>query len=187
MSSHPSQPASTTGASQRIRREPPRIEGILPDKAVGGLVLLAIGIVILASRLTPGFGEYALLAVGIVCLVAFAVTREYGYAVATGIVGGMGVGVIFTTMATDPYDGVAFLAAFAGGFVVVWLLGLLADPRVTNPWPWIPAVLFAAVALTIVTETSTILDALVVVSIGALILGGLKAVRDSRREARTDG
>lgn len=159
------------------------MDGVIPTKAVGGLVLVAIGLIIVASYAIPGFGEWVLLAVGVVCLVAFAATREYGYAVATGITGGLGVGVILTTMFTDPYDGVVFLLAFAGGFVVVWLLGLVAKPRETNPWPFIPAILFAAVAVTIVTETSTLLDALVVIAVIGLIAGGLKAVRDARKES----
>lgn len=158
-------------------------DAIMPDKAVGGLVLVAIGLVIIASYFVPGFGEYALLTVGIVCLVAFAMTREYGLAVAAGIVTGMGVGVILTTMATDPYDGVAFLLAFAGGFASVWVLGFFADPRETNPWPLVPAALFAAVAVTVATESSTVLDAVVVVFVIALIAGGLKALRDARKEA----
>jgi hypothetical protein len=159
------------------------MDGLLPEKAVGGLVLVAIGLIIIASYAVHGFGEWALLAVGIVCLAAFALTREYGYAVATGITGGLGVGVLLTTQHPDPYDGVAFLLAFAGGFAAVWFLGLLAKPRETNPWPLIPAILFAAVAMTIVTETSTLLDALVVIAVVALIAGGLKVLRDARTEA----
>lgn len=159
------------------------LDGILPDKAVGGLVLVAIGLVIIASYLIPGFGEYALLTVGIVCLIAFAMTREYGLAVAAGIVTGMGVGVVLTTVATDPSDGVAFLIAFAAGFASVWVLGLFADPRETNPWPLVPAALFAAVAVTVASGSSILLDAVVVVSVIALIAGGVKALREARKEA----
>ena len=159
------------------------MDGILPEKAVGGLVLVAIGLIIIASNVIPGFGEWALLAVGVACLVAFALTREYGLAAAAGITGGLGVGVILTTRFSDPFDGVVFLLAFAGGFAAVWFLGLLAKPRETNLWPFIPAILFAAVAVTIVTETSVLLDALVVIGVIALIAGGLKSLRDARKEA----
>lgn len=164
-------------------QRPRALDGILPEKLVGGLVLVAIGLIIIASYLIPGAGEYALLAVGIVCLAAFAFTREYGFAVATGITGGLGVGVIATTFYTDPYDGVAFMLAFAGGFAAAWILGLGAKPRETNPWPLIPAVLFAAVAVTIVTESSLLLDSLVVIAVISLIAFGLKAIRDARKES----
>ncbi len=163
--------------------QPRSLDGILPEKLVGGLVLVAIGLIVVASYLIPGFGEYALLAVGIVCLVAFAFTREYGYAVATGITGGIGVGVIASTFYTDPYDGVAFLLSFAGGFAAVWVLGLFAKPRETHPWPFIPAVLFAAVAVTVVTESSILLDSLVVLAVISLFAFGLKAIRDARKES----
>jgi hypothetical protein len=157
------------------------LQGILPEKTVGGLVLVAIGLVIVASYVIPGFGQYALLAVSIVCLVAFAFTREYGYAVATGITGGLGVGVVLSSMASDPHDGVIFMGSFAAGFLAVWVLGLGARPRETNPWPLIPALLFGAIAITIVTESSLLLDTLLVVAVVALIGGGLKAIRDSRK------
>ena len=158
-------------------------DGILPEKAVGGLVLVAIGIVIVAAQLIPGFGQYTLLAVGIVSLIAFALTREYGYAVATGITGGLGVGVVLSGMASDPYDGVIFMSSFAAGFLAVWVLGLGAKPRETNPWPLVPAAIFAAISVTIVTESSLLLQAVIAVAVVALIGGGLKAIYDSRKEA----
>ena len=65
----------TATNSQPTRRS---MDGILPDKAVGGLVLVAIGLIVIASYAIPGFGEWALLAVGIVCLAAFVMTRETG-------------------------------------------------------------------------------------------------------------
>ena len=158
-------------------------DGILPEKAVGGLVLVAIGIVIIAAQLIPGFGQYTLLAVSVVCLIAFALTREYGYAVATGITGGLGVGVVLSSLASDPYDGVIFMSSFAAGFLAVWILGLGAKPRETNPWPLVPAAIFAAIAVTIVTESSTLLQVVLAIAVVALIGGGLKAIYDSRKEA----
>jgi hypothetical protein len=170
----------TTSSSTDVRKT---FDGILPEKAVGGLVLVAIGIVIVAGQLIPGFGQYTLLAVGIVCLIAFALTREYGFAVATGITGGLGVGVLLSSLASDPYDGVIFMSSFAAGFLAVWILGLGAKPRETNPWPLIPAAIFGAIAVTIVTESSILLQAVIAIAVVALIGGGLKAIYDSRKEA----
>ena len=159
------------------------MDGILPEKLVGGIVLVAIGLLLVASYFIPGFGQYTLLGVAIICAIAFALTREYGFAVATGITGGLGVGVLASSTATDPYDGVIFMASFAAGFLAVWLLGLLAKPRETNPWPLIPAALFGAVAVTIVTETSILLDTVIALAVIALIAGGIKSIRDARRES----
>ena len=170
----------TTSNSTDVRKT---FDGILPEKAVGGLVLVAIGIVIIAAQLIPGFGQYTLLAVSVVCLIAFALTREYGYAVATGITGGLGVGVVLSSLASDPYDGVIFMSSFAAGFLAVWILGLGAKPRETNPWPLVPAAIFAAIAVTIVTESSTLLQVVLAIAVVALVGGGLKAIYDSRKEA----
>ena len=160
-----------------------RLDRVLPEQAVAGIVLVVIGIVIVASRLVSGVGDYALLAVGITCLIAFVLTREYGYAIAAGITGGLGVGVILSGIATDPYDGVVFLGSFSGGFAAVWILGLFALPRETNPWPLIPAALVGAVALTVLTESSTVLDAVVVSIAIVLVLAGLGALRGGRKAA----
>jgi len=157
--------------------------GILNDKTVGGLVLVAIGLLIVASYAISGFGQYLLLGIAIVCGIAFALTREYGYAVATGITGGLGAGVLLSMLYSDPMDGVVFLAAFAAGFLAIWLLGFLASPRETNPWPLVPSAFFGAVSVTVATEDPTLLNIVIVVSIIALIVGGLKTIRDSRSEA----
>lgn len=158
------------------------IGGFLPDKALGGLVLLSIGLVMIASYAIPGVSQLSLLAVAAICLVAFAVTREYGLAVAAGIVGGMGVGVIATSMTSDASDGVAFLVAFAAGFASVWFLGLLARPRETNPWPFIPAAIFVAAAVTVATGTTILFEVLGVLAVIGLIVGGTKALVDARKE-----
>jgi hypothetical protein len=159
------------------------IDRPLNDKAVGGLVLVAIGILLVASYAIAGFGEYLLLGIAIVFGIAFAATRAYGYAIATGITGGMGVGVLLSTQYSDPMDGVAFLAAFAAGFAAAWLLGLLAAPRETNPWPLLPAAILAAVAVTVATGNELILNVVIVIAVVAMIAGGLKLVRDARSEA----
>jgi len=75
------------------------------------------------------------------------------------------------------------MSSFAAGFLAVWILGLGAKPRETNPWPLIPAAIFGAIAVTIVTESSLILQAVIAIAVVALIGGGLKAIYDSRKEA----
>jgi hypothetical protein len=125
-----SQTRLTSGAADRTHH----VEDILPDRSVAGLVLIVIGLIIVISRLVPGTGEYVLLAIGVTCLIAFALTREYGWAVAAGLIGGLGVGVVLSTLFTDPSDGMVFMLSLAGGFAAVWLLGFAADPAERNPW-----------------------------------------------------
>jgi hypothetical protein len=171
--------AQTQSRSATGRRER-RVEGVLPERSVGGLVLVAIGLIIVASRLVSGFGEYVLLAVGIVCLIAFLLTREYGYAVAAGIVGGLGVGIVLSATAIDPNDGAVFMLSLAGGFVAVWILGFFADPQERNPWPLVPAGILAAVGISIVTDAPGLIDWLIVAVAVALVIAGLRAFRRSR-------
>ena len=167
-------------APSKTQERERHVEGILPDRTVGGLVLIAIGLIIVVSRLVPGTGEYVLLAVGVTCLVAFALTREYGWAVAAGIIGGLGVGVILSAEATDPIDGAVFMLSVAGGFVAVWILGFFADPGERNAWPLIPAAILAAVGVSIATDAPGMIDWLIIVVAVVLVLAGLRAFRTNR-------
>jgi hypothetical protein len=170
------QTQTTSGTADRTHH----VEGILPDRSVAGLVLIVIGLIIVISRLVPGTGEYVPLAIGVTCLVAFMLTREYGWAVAAGIISGLGVGVVLSTLFTDPSDGMVFMLSLAGGFAAVWLLGFAADPVERNPWPLIPAVILAAVGISIVTDTPGLIDWLIIAIAVVLVLAGLRAFRADR-------
>jgi hypothetical protein len=147
-------------------------------------VLVAIGSIIVVSRLVPGTGEYVLLAVGLTCLVAFLLTREYGYAVAAGIVGGLGVGVVLSATVQDPNDGAVFMLSLAGGFAAVWILGFFAVLPERNPWPLAPAAILAAVGISIVTDTPSLIDWLIVAVALVLVIAGLRAMRSRRTTDR---
>ena len=169
-------------ASGTVDREH-HIDGILPERTVVGLVLVAIGVIIAVSRLVPGTGEYVLLAVGITCLVAFLLTREYGWAVAAGIICGFGVGVILSALYDDPQDGMAFMLSVAGGFAAVWVLGFAADPSERSPWPLVPAAILAAVGISIATDSPGLVDWVIAAIAVVLVLFGLRALRGARKEA----
>ena len=126
-----------TASSPRIRR----VEGIVPEAAVLGLTLLSVGATILASFVVEGLDRYLLLAISAICLAAFAVSREYAFAIPAGITGGIGSMVLINTWVTltPQTSGSVFFLALAGGFAAIWLLGLLASPRATAPWPLAPA------------------------------------------------
>jgi hypothetical protein len=118
-----------------------RIEGVVPERSVLGATLLAIGSVVLAGFIVPDLERYTLLAISAILLLAFAVTREYGFAIPAGIIGGIGTMVYLVTSGTiDPTSvpAVVFLS-IAGGFASIWLLGLAALPRTIHPWPLVPA------------------------------------------------
>jgi hypothetical protein len=173
--------ASSDGGRQR------KIEGVVPDRAILGITLLAIGSVVFAGLVVPDLDRYTLLLVSAVCLVAFAFTREYGFAVPAGITGGLGAMVLVTaTVTNDPLvSGSAFFLCLAGGFVTVWVLGLLALPRETHPWPLVPATVLGIMGLAVVTKTPGAIDWLTAGIAVVLITGGLAMVVRHRRGGPT--
>ena len=82
-------------------------------------------------------------------LVAFALSREYGYAIPAGITGGLGTAayLIANGVFAAPYTPAVFFLSMAGGFLAVWLLGLVAVPQEKHPWPLVPATILGAFGL----------------------------------------
>ena len=146
---------------------------------VGPAVLLAVGAAILVAALGGDLDRYLPITIGLVTLAAFALTREYGFAVATGIVGGVGVAIVLAVNVVQPTEtGQAFLLSLSGGFLSVWLLGLLARPAERNPWPLVPGFVLGSIGLSMVSRTPAIAD-VAMVGVGILILaaGGLMLIR----------
>ena len=169
--------ASTASPSSTGRRER-RVEGVVPERTILGIALLAIGTVVFAGLVVPDLDRYTLLLVSAICLAAFAFTREYGFAIPAGITGGLGAMVLVTSsFANDPaVTGSAFFLCVAGGFAAVWLLGLLALPRETHPWPLVPATILGIMGLAVVTRTPGAIDWLTAGIAVALITGGIALV-----------
>jgi hypothetical protein len=141
---------TTTSTQPRTRR----IEGVIPERTVLGVTLAAIGTIILTGFVFPEFERFSLLSISAVLLAAFAVTREYGFAVPAGITGGVGTMVYLVTSGSiDPASvtSVVFLS-LAGGFAAIWPLGFLALPRTTHPWPLVPATILGLIGLAFATQ-----------------------------------
>src|ERR1044072_612542 len=132
-----SSPDMTTTAATRARP----IQGVVPARPTLGAALAAIGMLVLAALLVPDLERYSLVSISAVLLVAFALTREYAYAIPAGITGGIGTMVLLVTSGSVAPASVpaAVFLSIAGGFAAVWVLGLLAKPRTAHPWPLIPA------------------------------------------------
>lgn len=159
-----------------------RVEGILPERSVLGIVLAAIGVIVLAGFLVAEFDRYQLLAVSAVCLIAFGITREYGFPVPAGITGGLGVGVLLATIVTGPDVRAAFMLSVAGGFAAVWLIGMFASPMERHPWPLIPAAVTGAVGAATLTHNPEALEWLQIGIAIALVAAGILAF--ARREGQ---
>jgi hypothetical protein len=112
---------------------------------IAGLVLIAIGGLLLLGRWSADAGEYIVLAVGIVLLVVFLVTREYGALIPAGIVTGVGAGIPLTTAYPGELGGGLFLMALAGGFLLIWVVGLLFRVPENHWWPLIPGLIVGSI------------------------------------------
>ena len=159
-----------TASTPRVRR----VEGIVPERLVLGLTLLAIGAAILAGNLITGFDRYQLLAISAICLTSFAISREYAFAVPAGITGGLGAMVLANTLTTfSPLAGGAvFFLSLASGFASIWLLGLLAAPRETSPWPLAPAAILGTLGALLAAGQPTAFDWVQIGLAGLLVIGG---------------
>ena len=137
----------TASTTPRVRR----VEGLLPERAVLGITLLAIGSTIIASFVVPGLDRYTLVAISAILLTSFAVSREYGFAIPAGVTGGMGAMVLITSSGplAPSVAGSVFFLCLATGFASIWLLGLLAQPRETSPWPLAPAAILGTLGILI--------------------------------------
>ena len=159
-----------------------RVEGVVPERPVLGAVLAAIGAIVLAGFVAPELERFGPAAISIVLLVAFAFTREYGYAIPAGITAGVGTMVLLVTSgsiapATQP---AAVFLSLAGGFAAVWLLGLVATPRTTHPWPIAPATILGLIGIAFAAGQPAALNWIQAGVAIALVVGGIAVV--ARRE-----
>jgi len=159
-----------TAPTARVRR----VEGVLPEGTILGITLLAIGAAILAANIVSGFDQYLLLTVSAICLTAFAISREYGFAVPAGITGGLGTMALVNSVATfaPMTSGAVFFLSLAGGFAAIWILGLMASPRETSPWPLAPAAVLGTLGGLLAAGQPTAFDWVQIGLAGLLVVGG---------------
>jgi len=114
-------------------------------RRVAGLVLLIVGATALAARyVTFDLGQSAPLLLGLIFLSWALLARSCGLLIPGGILTGLGAGL----MLRDNFGGAGtFLLCFAGGWVLISLLSLLAFRRAMW-WPLIPAAAIAFGGLT---------------------------------------
>lgn len=112
---------------------------------VGGAVLIVIGVALLVGQLVGDAGRFVLLAIGLALLVLYAVTRSPGALIGGGIVTGLGAGVLAASYLQGDAAGSAVLFGLGGGFLLVWLIGLLAGHEETRVWPLIPGTILVVI------------------------------------------
>jgi len=142
---------------------------------IAAVALIAIGALIILSPFAGQLGIYGPVAIGAFSLVAFVTTRQYGFAVASGVIGGAGAAIIFATSTPDvSLGGAAFMGSLAVGFALVWILGLVARPSETHPWPLVPAALLGSIGVAAATDLPIIANVAMAAFALALVVLGIR-------------
>ena len=140
---------------------------------IGGLILIAVGAVMLGTQVLPDIGLYVVLAIGLVFLVAFAITRAYGFLVPGGIMTGLGVGVALTPYVVEgTMTGALVVGSLAVGFAAIGVIAYLMRLEEAHPWPFIPAAILGTVAVFLALDRPEALQWLGIAIAVAMIVGG---------------
>jgi hypothetical protein len=161
----------------------PRVDGIVPERRLLGVVLLIIGSIIALVNLSDVIDRSALIAISLTTLGAFALSRQYGYAVAAGVTGGLGVAVLVITaasLASLTIAAVLFLSMTVG-FAAVWLLGLVANPSRRHPWPLAAAAVLGAMGLAFAAGQPGAIAVIQLVVVGAVFAAGTRMIVGRQR------
>jgi hypothetical protein len=116
---------------------------------VPGLILIALGIFLFVVQAT-GVGAEAIVAViGVGFLLAYALTRQYGFLVPGGILTGLGLGIVWEV--TAPTAGGVVLIGLGSGFLAIWVVDALMKHTPVPWWPIIPGGILATIGFLVET------------------------------------
>jgi hypothetical protein len=132
---------------------------------IGGLILILLGIVFLVQQLYPDLigGWVFLVGLGVIFLLAYAFSRQYGFLIPGCIFVGLGVPVALletNTLAEADNGGIVVLG-LGLGFVAIWLVDMLVERgRPGGWWPLIPGGILTLVGAGILAENLSYLAAI---------------------------
>jgi hypothetical protein len=113
---------------------------------IGGLILILGGLLALAAQFAPNlwgdfFGQFLLLGLGLIFMIAGVLTRQGGWFIPGGILTGLGAGV---ALMASPWssrlpgdEGGWFLLAFAAGWALIPIMTAIFSDE-THWWALIP-------------------------------------------------
>lgn len=120
---------------------PPALGGHRGSGAyVGAAILIVIGTLALVGNLYGSqYTDQAIpLGIGLAFLVAYALTRQYGFLVPGGIVTGIGAGLFAATVAGASDNGPYVVLAGGLGFLAIFALDAVVTRSANRWWPVIP-------------------------------------------------
>jgi hypothetical protein len=140
---------------------------------IGGLILIVVGALMLATYLVPDIGIYTVLILGIIFLAAFVATRAYGFLVPAAILTGLGVGIVLTPYVTEEMlTGAMILASLAIGFAAIGVISYLMRMEEAHWWPFVPAAILATIALFLAVDQPEALQYVGIAAAVVMIVGG---------------
>ena len=113
-------------------------------RALPGIVLVVIGLVLLGAQWLDITGAGVLAALSAVFLLTYAATRTYGLLIPGMILGGLASGVGLQQTGYDPQGGLVVIG-LAGGFFGIFFIDVLLANHSNRWWPLIPAGILSAV------------------------------------------
>lgn len=120
------------------------------SSALGGIILIAMGAVILAAQLEAfaNLRLFFLPALGLLFLAWGIPNRSFGLVIPGGILCGIGVGIAIiagpAANAAEPVKGAIFFLAFAAGWLLIALLSTFTDATF-QWWPLVPALILGSI------------------------------------------
>lgn len=155
-------------------RQTPRTSGAY----VGAALLIVIGQIALVSNLSGirDFGEVVPLGIGLAFMVAYAMTRRYGYLVPGGIVTGIGGGILAGWVVGASDNGIYVVLAGGLGFLLIYTADVLVARVTRRWWPVIPGAAMLLIGGGMATQNEGLIkdiglwSPLVLIAIGVWIL-----------------
>lgn len=107
---------------------------------VGAALLIVIGLIALVANIggSQYIAESIPLAIGLTFLVAYAITKTYGFLVPGAIVSGVGMGVLTSSLVGASDSGPLAVLGLGLGFVLIFAVDMLVTRASKRWWPLIP-------------------------------------------------
>jgi hypothetical protein len=145
---------------------------------VGATLLIVIGLCALVANLWGSKYVYESVpfAIGVAFLVAYALTRQYGYLVPGGILSGVGAGLL-TSSLLNASDGGPYTVIGGGiGFLLIFCVDMLVSRITMRWWPVIPGGLMVLIGTGMAGENQDLIrqfeiwSPLLLIALGVVIL-----------------
>jgi hypothetical protein len=148
-----------------------------------GLLLIGAGLYFAYVQATGSGGEAIVALIGAGFLVAYAVTRAYGFLVPGAIMTGLGLGVLWETQVGDA--GGVVVIGLGLGFIAIYVIDAIVRRSQALWWPLIPGGILTIVGVATESENQGLLEDLgwlwpiALIAVGGLLV--LLQVRERRQ------